>query len=140
MAAWKYGISLLVFNIIELNTRRENHFSARPLEVCLSTIHRIKKPFGISVLRNYSMGVSTLSNRTVKFNRSDTEDNKREKPSAKTVKPQEIITSTTTTTTTKPTEPPTKASTTMPTLKRETTEKPQPANQQRCMRQHNRPQ
>lgn len=79
--------------------------------------------------RKYSMGVSTLSNRTVKFNRSDTEDNKREKPSAKTVKPQEIITSTTTTT--KPTEPTTKPSTTMPTLKIETTEKPQPANQQR---------
>ena len=84
------------------------------------------------------MGISTLSNRTVKLNRSDTGDSKREKTSAKTVKPQEITTSKTTTTT-KPTEPATKPSPTMPTLKRETTEKPQPANQQRCKCQHKRP-
>lgn len=38
------------------------------------------------------MGVSTLSNRTVKLNRSDEEDSKKEEKPMPTVKPQDIKT------------------------------------------------
>ena len=38
------------------------------------------------------MGIATLSNRTVKLNRSDEEDNKREEKLMPTVKPQNIKT------------------------------------------------
>lgn len=63
------------------------------------------------------MGISTLSNRTVKLNRSDEEDRKREKKPKTTAKPQEI----------KTTPKPTEFTPVMTTLKRQTTEKPQKA-------------